>query len=129
LLDPWKLEIRDGTIMAQAPRLRASVPPAFDTSRMKSSSSRGWLRFSADDLLQQLHRDLTPALNRLAEDPRRLNLVRENCRQSVMEFISLWLEGQSEIVCQRIEIRFPDDPSVTHPHPPRLLKQAPWTLN
>jgi hypothetical protein len=125
LLEQWKLELNDGILVVQAPRLRASVPPAFDTANLRTSSSRGWLRSSPDELLEQMHRDLTPTLCALAEDPRRINLVRETCRQSVAQFIAAWLETQNRVACRQIEVRFPDEPRFNTSFDRPLLKQSP----
>lgn len=125
LLDPWKLELQQDVLVVQAPRLWASVPPAFDTASLRTSSSRGWLRSSPDELLEQMHRDLTPTLCALAEDPRRINLVRETCRQSVAQFIAAWLETQSRVACRQIEVRFPDEPRFNTSFDRPLLKQSP----
>ena len=43
------------------------------------------------DLVDKLHHDLTPALCQYAQDSRRLAFVRETARESVAEFVRLWL--------------------------------------
>ena len=42
LHDPWKLEIRQDTVIVHAPPLRASIPPAIHTEDMERLAQRGW---------------------------------------------------------------------------------------
>lgn len=60
---------------------------------MEIYSARGWARFAPTDLVDRLHRELTSALSAFAQDPRRIELVKEACRQSVIEFVLRWLDG------------------------------------
>jgi hypothetical protein len=96
LCDAWHLHVEGQTVIVRAPLLRASQPPAIHTEGMEQQSSRGWCRLPPDDLVSRLLRDLTPELSAMAEDPRRLALVRETCRQSVAEFIRRWLAGEAK---------------------------------
>ena len=91
LADAWEIEISDQTCIVHAPRVRASQPPAIHTERMTKRSESDWLRFNADQQLEELERSLTPTLEDYAEDERHLNLVREQCRRTVAEFVRSWL--------------------------------------
>jgi hypothetical protein len=125
LLDSWYLEIQGDILIVRAPEIRASVPPAFNSQKMRTSLTRGWLRLPPDDLLAGLHRDLTPTLTRLASDPRRINLIRETCRQSVAEFVGRWLNGQSPgmPLVKHIQVQFPgENPTLNVTGPARFLK-------
>jgi hypothetical protein len=95
LYDPWELRIgAGGTLIVCAPEIRCSLPPAIHTDEVKESTARGWARASPMGLLEELRRDLTPILCRYANDDRRIELVRDTCRQSVAEFIRRWLETE-----------------------------------
>jgi hypothetical protein len=124
LLERWQLEVKGAILIVRAPEIRASVPPAFNSAEMRTRSSRGWLRLPPDDLLAQLHRDLTPTMTGLASDPRRINLVRETCRQSVAEFVLRWLDGEKSRLpaVQHVHVQFPDENPIVDGPPARLMK-------
>lgn len=91
LRDPWKLDVAGGTCIVRAPAIRPSLPPAIHTDQMRKRSEAGWARFDAGEQMAELERSLTPRLTRHAADPRRLALVREECRKTVAEFVRDWL--------------------------------------
>ena len=91
LRDPWKLDVTGNTCVVRAPAIRPSLPPAIHTDRMQKRSEAGWARFDAREQMAELERSLTPTLSRFAGDPRRLAIVREECRKTVAEFVRDWL--------------------------------------
>ena len=93
--DPWCLKTRGKAVFVQAPEIRPSQPPAIHTDQMHIESKRGWCRMPPDELVDHLHRDLTPTLCQYAQDPRRLAFVRETARASVAEFVRLWLAREN----------------------------------
>ncbi len=95
LYETWKLHVADNTVVVCAPAIRCSIPPAIHTDEIQETVSRGWLRGGPTEMLGQLRREITPRLCEFANDPRRIDLVREKCRQSVAEFVQRWLEGES----------------------------------
>jgi hypothetical protein len=110
LREPWRLEIQGKRVVVHAPEFRPSLPPAIYTDQLQKLSVRGWARGSTADLLEEMQREITPTLIRCASDPRHLELVRSQCRQSVAEFVKLWLErerqwGQNGLT--EIQILFP----------------------
>jgi hypothetical protein len=94
LYDPWQLHIGGSTLIVCAPEITCSLPPAIHTDEIAETTTRGWARGSPFNLLEDLRRELTPVLSRYANDHRRLELVRDTCRQSVAEFIRRWLENE-----------------------------------
>ena len=87
-------------------------------------SVRGWARSSPEPMLEDLKRQLTPRLTALANDPRRLNLVRDTCRKSVAEFVRFWLErerqwGQSGFT--RIQVKFGDETALPSSSTEKLI--------
>jgi hypothetical protein len=95
LQDSWCLKIRGKAVFVQTPEIQPSQPPAIHTDEMHIESKRGWCRVPPDGLVNQLHHDLTPTLCQYAKDPRRLAFVRETARESVAEFVRLWLAREN----------------------------------
>jgi hypothetical protein len=92
----WLLRKRGSSLLVRAPSIQSSLPPAIHTDGMTTISQRGWARLRPEDLMEQLHNEITPTLSRYASDPKRIALVREICRESVADFVQRWLqiEGQ-----------------------------------
>jgi len=112
LADAWQLEVSGGTCLVLAPRIRPSLPPAIDTARMTKRSDNGWLRFNAEDQLAELERGLTPTLTEYAGDPRHVDLIRDEARQTVAAFVRSWLLREDQWREDRfraIVVRFPDE--------------------
>lgn len=112
LREPWELKVRGETVLVHAPVLRASLPPAIHTDQVERLSKRGWCRSSPRPLLEQLEREITPALSAHAADPKQLDQVRHACRLSVAEFVRLWLEREGQWKPGRftsIEVRLADE--------------------
>jgi hypothetical protein len=123
LREPWRLEIKGRRILVQAPECHPSLPPAIHTDKLEKLAVRGWARGSVAGLMEQLQKEITPMLIQSASDPRHLELVRERCRQSVAEFVRLWLEreGQwSRLGFTEIQVVFPKE---VHPVSPTLRLQ------
>ena len=128
LHEAWKLDVRGGTVLVRPPPLRASLPPAFHSDGLEVRTQRGWGRRSPDDLLAQLQRDLTPTLSQYAEDPRRLDLVREPARQAVAEFVRRWLALESRWKPGRftaIQVQMADEKELPPVLTARLLEPQP----
>ena len=126
--DPWKLDVRGGTVLVRPPPLRASLPPAFHSDGLEVRTQRGWGRMPPDDLLTQLQRDLTPTLSQYAEDPRRLDHVREPARQAVAEFVRRWLALESRWKPGRftaIQVQMADEKELPPLPTTRLIEPQP----
>jgi hypothetical protein len=89
--EPWRLEVDGQSCLVHAPRIRPTLPPAIHTERLEKYSDRGWLRFNADEQMDELERGITPMLSARAADPAHMELVRETCRREVAEFVRSWL--------------------------------------
>lgn len=113
LRDTWKLDVAGNTCVVHAPAIRPSLPPAIHTDQMQKRSEAGWARFDAREQMAELERSLTPRLTRHAGDPRRLAIVREECRKTVAEFVRDWLLKEDHWRRDRfstIKIVFADEP-------------------
>lgn len=113
LRDTWKLDVTGSTCIVRAPAIRPSLPPAIHTEGMQKRSEAGWARFDAREQMAELERSLTPRLARTAADPRRLGLVREECRKTVAEFVRDWFVREDHWRRDRftaIRVIFADEP-------------------
>jgi len=111
LTDPWRIEIAGSSCVVYAPRIRPTLPPAIHTDGMEKRADAGWLRFDADDQLEELEKSITPRLVSYARDARHVDWVRERSRRTVREFVRSWLlrEGQSEDGLRAVVVVFPDE--------------------
>lgn len=91
LHDNWRLEVATNICVVHAPKIHPTLPVAIDTSRMEKKSTAGWARFNARDQMDELERSLTPTFSQYAGDPRHIELVREECRKTVAQFVRDWL--------------------------------------
>ena len=113
LSDSWRLATRGNVCIVQAPQFFASLPPAIDTGRMEKRAAGGWANFDKGTLLDDLEKDITRHISRRATDPKHLDLVREQCRRAVAEFVKKWLADKLQWPGQinAIIVVFPDEKS------------------
>ena len=117
----WRLATRGNVCVVLAPLFEPSLPPAIDTARMEKGAASGWANFDKNGLLDDLEKDITRHLSRRAGDPKHLDLVREQCRRSVADFVQQWLIKNSQwpekisaiIVVFPDEKEFPDDSALS----------------
>ncbi len=110
--DPWRLEVSERTCLVYAPAIRPTQPPAIHTDRMSKRAHQDWLRFDADQQLEQLERSLTPRLAARAGGAEHLALVREASRRTVAKFVRAWLLREDQWRRDRfraIKVVFPDE--------------------
>lgn len=121
LRDPWQLDDHGHTLIVASPRLRAAQPPALHTDQLNIKMERGGFRFSPTELREQALQQLTPMLNGLAEDERRVALIRETARAAAKTFVRQWLmrEGEWARRFHSIELEFGTVP-VAPPGQPTL---------
>ncbi len=115
LSDPWRLAAKGNVCFVYAPQFRPTLPPAIDTGRMEKRAESGWARFDKNERLDELERDMTGLLVQRAQSPPHLNLVREQCRKSVGEFVKNWLIQKSQWTnnFDAIVVVFPDEKTFT----------------
>ena len=89
--EPWRLEVEGQSCLVYAPRIRPTLPPAIHTDGMEKFSDSGWLRFNAEEQMEELEHSLTPLLTTRAADPTHVEMVRERCRREVAKFVRSWL--------------------------------------
>lgn len=115
LSDPWRLAAKGNVCFVYAPQFRPTLPPAINTGLMEKQGENGWARFDKGQQLDELERDMTGMLVRRAESPSHLNLVREQCRKSVAEFVKNWLIQKSQWTntFDAIVVVFPDEKKIS----------------
>ena len=87
----WHLATRGNVCVVLAPPIEPSLPPAIDTARMEKRAASGWASFDKNQMLDALEKSITQHLSKRAANDKHLNLVREQCRRSVAEFVQKWL--------------------------------------
>lgn len=87
--------MQDSHLIVHAPLLRASLPPAIHTDEMEARTERGWCRCAPEDLLRELHREVTPLISQWASNDQHLGMLRETARLQVAKFLRRWLEGET----------------------------------
>ena len=116
LSDPWRLAAKGNVCVVYAPQFRPSLPPAIDTTSMEKQVESGWARFDSEKQLDQLEKDMTGMLDHRARDKAHQDIVREQCRGSVADFVKGWLiqRAQWTNTFDAIVVVFPDELSVTN---------------
>lgn len=110
--EPWRLTVADGACVVHAPAIRPTQPPAIHTDRMEKRSESGWLRFNEAEEMDSLERSLTPRLVDRASNADHIELVREQCRRRVAEFVQSWLLLEDQWGPERfsrVEVVFADE--------------------
>jgi hypothetical protein len=104
--------VDDHTCVVIAPSIRPSLPPAIHTDEMKKRTENGWARFNKEENLEELERSITPVLKDFARDPKHTDLVREQCRLTVAQFVKNWLLKEDQWAHNRfraVQVFFPDE--------------------
>lgn len=119
LSDHWKLNVENGRCVVIAPAIRPSLPPAIRTDSMEKKSAAGWMRFNAAQNLVDLEKEMTGILERRAGAPSKIRHVREAARQSVAQFVRLWIlkeqKDRPDGKIQDLVVIFPDEPAAKDP--------------
>ncbi len=103
LREKWDIKIIDNTCQIVAPELRPTLPPAIQSDQMEIKTIEGPLAFDGAEQQTKLLQSLTPQLEANAKDSTRLQLVREQARKTVAEFVHDWFLQRGEWGEKRIE--------------------------
>ncbi|HSR54330.1 MAG TPA: hypothetical protein VLV83_26180 [Acidobacteriota bacterium] len=115
----WQIDVSGQVCIVRAPPLQPSLPPAFDSASVEKHTQAGWLRFDAQQQLDQLERDITSLLSTKAADPGHLNLAREEARKTIAQFVHRFLVQEDHWGPTRfraIIVTFPDEQPATAPY-------------
>lgn len=120
--DPWTVEVRGPVALVLAPEIRPTLPPAIHTDGMQRRTSEGLLRFDGAEQMLELERSLTPRLVDRASSERYRDLVREEARRGVADFVRKWLLSQEFWTDDRfstVKVIFPDEVTAHEVEGPR----------
>lgn len=128
LEDDWRVEVRGPVALVLAPAILPSLPPAIHTDRMRTRTEESWLRFDGADRMEELRRSLTPRLTERAKAAGHVDLVREEARRRVGQFVRRWLLDQEFWADDRfstIKVAFPDEIDDLAPAVPEVEAEPP----
>lgn len=91
LNDEWNLTSDGKRLVVRAPRVRPTLPVAFDTGRVEKKTSSGWVRWDAGDDLADLEKGITGELAIRAADPDTIAKIEDEGRIAVARFVRTWL--------------------------------------
>ena len=91
LNDEWNLTPDGKRLVVRAPRVRPTLPVAFDTAKVGKKTSNGWVRWDAEDDLAELEKGITGQLAVRAASPESLAKIEDQGRLAVARFIRTWL--------------------------------------
>jgi hypothetical protein len=125
LNDTWSVEAAGETVLIRAPMLRPTLPVAFDSGQVETATEGWWVSESwAGTDKDALKARITDQLGRQAKMPEMIDAVRDQCRDSLANFVRTWLMKEqywSEGRFTEIKVLFPDEPE-------ELLKEMEPTL-
>ncbi|MAS96855.1 MAG: hypothetical protein CMO55_27000 [Verrucomicrobiales bacterium] len=96
LKDEWFVTSDGSRLMVLAPKIRPSLPVAFDTGKMQKKTKSGWARWDGAENLDELEKSLTAKLSERAQSEETIAEVREESRVAVAKFVRDWLIGSEE---------------------------------
>jgi|GEM_PF-3514769 len=124
--DVWNIDIQNGVCIIYAPELRPTLPPAVHTDEMRIYSDEGLFAFDGQAELQRMVRELTPTFRENASSDRNMELIRDEARETVAEFVQTWLIDKGEWNRANVEVLtvvFEGEPNYNS-----VLKQPTLTL-
>jgi hypothetical protein len=124
----WRLDQSGKVCIVTVPKLEASLPVAFETTRMEKYASNGWSRFDKTEQLDQLEKAITPTLALYAQDEKHMDTARQKFRPVVADFVRAWLLKEDEWRSDRftsVIVVFEDEQSNTSPADAPTITVAP----
>lgn len=121
----WFVESDGSRLMVIAPKLKPSLPVAFDSGKMRKKTKSGWGRWDKHDNLEALERDITLKLNSRASDAKTLSKARDESRLAVAKFLKRWLLTQDVWAAGRFEeivVIFEDEKGMSLMNTPATMK-------
>lgn len=91
LNDDWFLTADGSKLIVLAPRVRPSLPVAFDTGGVEKKTQSGWARWDGGDNLEELERTITSKLEERSGQPEVIGKIRGEGRIAVAKFVKSWL--------------------------------------
>jgi hypothetical protein len=91
LNDDWFLTSDGSKLLVLAPKVRPSLPVAFDTGKVEKKTQSGWARWDSGVNLEELEKTITAKLEGRSKQPEVMGKIREEGRISVAKFVKNWL--------------------------------------
>ena len=91
LPDEWRVTIRGNSCLVIAPVPKPTLPVGFDTNKIQEKTESGWGRFDKNDNLTDVRKSISSDLAAKANSKAYNDLVRDQARKTVEEFITTWL--------------------------------------
>lgn len=128
LAPEWKITVRGKSFIVIAPRVKPTLPVAFDTARMEKLTSGTWSLLTGAAELDQLQKSITHSLAQKAVSPQLIQLQREEARKTVTEFVTKWVLEQKRWAPSApytVHVFFADEPieALAAAPPPRIEEQ------
>ncbi|HRQ88065.1 MAG TPA: hypothetical protein PLA50_04660 [Bacteroidia bacterium] len=101
--DEWQIVPDGKRLLVRAPRIRPTLPVAFDTAKVEKKTSAGWVRWDADTDLADLEKGITEQLGERATRPETLARIGDEGRLAVARFVRGWLTARDAWGEDRIE--------------------------
>ncbi|MCG3119181.1 MAG: hypothetical protein ALAOOOJD_01526 [bacterium] len=103
LQEKWDITVADNNCSIIAPALRPTLPPAIQSDKMEIKTIEGPLAFDGKEQQAKLLQGITPQLEAYAQDSTKIKFVREEARQTVVEFVQTWLLQRGDWGQQKVE--------------------------
>jgi hypothetical protein len=110
LAEAWELVPKGDHYELTVPGVQAQAPVAFDTSKLKIDTTRGWLTPPSRSNEQTLIRELGAELGRRSGQEGYLALAQPHASKTVEEFARRWMKEQKLSSDKPIEVRFRSSP-------------------
>lgn len=123
LNDDWFVTTDGSRLLVLAPKIRPSLPVAFDTAKVQKKSQAGWARWDGDENMEELERTITSRLAVRASDDSSLKKIREASREPVAKFVQSWLlsrEAWGDAKFEEISVMFEGEDAALSSMPPVL---------
>ncbi len=91
LNDDWTLTPEGTRLLVRAPKVRPTLPVAFDTAKVRKKTTSGWARWDAGEDLAELEKGITEELDGRAAKPETLAKIEDEGRLAVARFVRTWL--------------------------------------
>ncbi|MBH9553966.1 hypothetical protein [Inhella gelatinilytica] len=106
----WPIQITQDGARVMAGPLKSTLPVSFDTRTLETETQSGWARFDKHENLKALERQLSPELEKLAEQYKKMAL--DSARTSIADFVRTWMLKEhhwQKSDKQEIEVLFPGE--------------------
>lgn len=109
----WKVLARDGKVIVVAPKVRPTLPVAYDSASVQRHVKAGWLRFDKEESLKAAEKLVTSELAIRAGTPGAIDQQREHARLTVAEFVHKWMSKHDKLkgtTPANVRVVFADEP-------------------